>query len=51
MNLRARQETDEIEMILMKVIFPELERVGWSTRHKVTEAAVAIVDHYEAKKD
>lgn len=49
MNLRPAQETEEVERIIMKTMFPELEKLSGLSKFKVREAAVAIVDFYEDK--
>lgn len=49
MKLRPAQDTEEVERILMKTMFPELDKFGGQTRFNVREAAVAIVDYYENK--
>lgn len=49
MNLRPAQETVEVENIIMKTMFPELEKFGGLSKFEVRAAAVAIVDYFESK--
>lgn len=49
MKIRPAQDYEEIEKLLLKTMFPELEHFGRQTSSRVREAAIAIVDHYEEK--